>query len=120
MVKPPITIRLTPPIDELLQGIRGEDGRPLPGKSVNGRLSVVCARYMAIMERHGLELKKEEADVLSAFLEEARAEPLLIRHLADEVRDSEFTGSPAADQLIAKLRGASFADLVATVERLGF
>jgi len=39
-----------------------------------------------------------------------------IPHLADEVEDSDHD----APDLVEKLRSASFADLVATVEKLGF
>jgi len=88
--------------------------------SVSGRLNTAAERYLEILRRHGLELTDEETLILGNCLSGSYAEPLLIRHLADEVADSEFADSPAGLSLIEKLRSATFADLVATVERLGF
>lgn len=87
--------------------------------SVSGRINTAAERYLEILRRHGVDLTEEETLILGSCLSGSFVEPLLIRHLADEVADSEFADQPAAKTLIKKLSGASFADLVATVERLG-
>jgi hypothetical protein len=84
------------------------------------KLPRIAERYAEILKRHGLELTEDETQVLGDCLCGTWAEPLLLRHLADEVADSDHAGTPAALSLQAKLQSASFADVVATVEKLGF
>lgn len=88
--------------------------------SVSGRINRMAERYAVIIKRHAIELTEGEAFVLADCLNGTWAEPLLIRHLADEVADSGHADSSDAKSLIKKLESASFADLVATVESLGF
>ena len=104
-----------PPLMALIEGLEDRD-------SVSGRINRAAERYLAILERHGLDLTDAERHVLGNCLSGSWVEPLLIRHLADEIADSEFwdAGDPAARSLVEKIRAASFADLVATVEKLGF
>ena len=90
------------------------------GQSLSGRLNQMAERYLAICREHGVDLTDEEATILGNCLSGTFVEPLLIRHLADEVEDSEWADEEAAKSLIRKLRSASYADLVATVEKLGF
>ena len=106
------------PLMELTNGCDATSGP----NSVSGRINRTAERYLAILQRHGLDLTEQERDVLKSCLSGSWVEPLLIRHLADEVEDSERfeEQDPAALTLVDKLRGASFADLVATVEKLGF
>lgn len=68
---------------------------------------------------NGHNLTEQEL-IFGNCLSESWAEPLLIRHLADEVHDSEFADTKTGRALTRKLNEAPFADLVATVERLGF
>ena len=98
-----------PPLIELTENLK-------PGDSVSGRINRTAERYQAICRRHGIDLTDDERAVLQDVLNGTWTEPLLIHHLAGEVADSEFD----APQLVEKLRAASFADLVATVEKLGF
>lgn len=91
------------------------------GESVSGRINRCADRYLAIVQRSGLDLTEDEKHILGNCLSGSWADPLLIRHLADEVEDSEFyEESDVAKELVMKLLDASFADLVATVEKLGF
>ena len=102
-----------PPLEALTADLKGSE-------SVSGRINRAAERYMAILELHGIDLTSQERLILGSCLSGSWAEPLLIRHLADEVEDCEWAEEPAAQTLAAKLRAASFADLVATVEKLGF
>lgn len=101
-----------PPLEALTSSLTDED-------SVSGRLNRAAERYLEIVKRHDLKLTDEERTILGNCLSGSWADPLLIRHLAIEVADSEYD-SKAAKALIKKLESATFADLVATVERLGF
>ena len=98
-----------PPLAELTNNLK-------PGDTVSGRINRAAERYMAICRRHGVDLTDEERAVLADVLNGTWADPLLIRHLADEVEDSDHN----APALVEKLKSASFADLVATVEKLRF
>ena len=98
-----------PPLAELTENLK-------PGDSVSGRINRAAERYMAICRRHGVEITDEERPVLQDVLSGTWADPLLIRHLVDEVEDSDHN----APELAEKLRSASFADLVALVEELGY
>ena len=102
-----------PPLVEL---IGRESSDSITRDSVSGRLNRCAERYLEIVKRHGLDLTKEERQILGNVLAGSWADPLLIRHLAEEVEDSEFD----APDLVDKLVTASFADLVAEVERLGY
>lgn len=101
-----------PPLAELTE----RENHDSAHDSVSGRINRAAERYLAILRRHGIDLTDEERNILGNVLSGTWADPLLIRHLADEVEDSEFD----APNLVAKLRSASFADLVATVDNLGF
>lgn len=102
-----------PPLEALTSNLPGAD-------SVSGRINRAAERYLEIMQRHGIDLNGDERLILGNCLSGSWAAPLLIHHLADEVADSEWSRRPAAKTLIKKLQTAGFADLVATVERLGF
>lgn len=82
------------------------------------RLPRAAERYAEIVKRHGIDLTDDERQVLGDCLSGTWADPLLLRHLADEVMDSDHAGTPAATSLAEKLRATSFADIVATVEKL--
>lgn len=102
-----------PPLLDLTGNLTAED-------SVSGRINRCAERYRAILNRHGIDLDAEESVILGNCLSGGWVEPLLIRHLDTEIEESEYADSAAAKRLISKLRSASFADRVATVERLGF
>lgn len=102
-----------PPLEALTSSLSDED-------SVSGRINRAAERYLEIVKRHDLKLTEEERLILGNCLSGSWVDPLLIRHLADEVADSEYADTKDAKVLIKKLQNANFADLVAEVERLGY
>ena len=88
---------------------------------ISGRLNLAAERYMEIMKRHGLELSEPERQCIAHICNIGFMSTLEIRELPFEVRMTAFEceglDKPA---LAARLEAASFADLVAVVESLGF
>lgn len=101
-----------PPLVALTENLRD-------GDSVSGRVNQVAERYAEIVRRDAIPLTDGERHVLASVLMGALVEPLLIRHLADEVEDSDLADTDDARSLMAKLRPAAFAQLAATVESVG-
>jgi len=91
---------------------------------ISGRVNRTAERYLEILRFHGLMLNEAERACLILICGIGFMSPEDIRDLPDEVRFSEFDDSRldrnAKEALAAKLEAASFADLVATVEELGF
>jgi hypothetical protein len=88
---------------------------------ISGRINLAAERYMEIMRRHGLELSEPERQCLAHICNFGFMSTLEIRELPFEVGLTQFEceGLDKA-ALKAKLEAASFADLVAVVESLGF
>ena len=88
---------------------------------ISGRLNRTAERYLEILKAHGLQLTEPERLCLTHICDFGFMSPLEIRELPMEVTltrfDCEGLDKPA---LAAKLQAASFADLVAVVESLGF
>ena len=88
---------------------------------ISGRINLAAERYMEIMRRHGLELTEPERQCIAHICNFGFMSTLEIRELPFEVGLTQFEceglDKPA---LKAKLEAASFADLVAVVESLGF
>ena len=88
---------------------------------ISGRLNRTAERYLELMKLHGLELTEPERRCLAHLCGVGFMSPLEIRELPLEVEltafECEGLDKPA---LAARLRAASFADLVAVVESLGF
>jgi hypothetical protein len=101
------------PLQELANSLK-------PGQSLSGRLNTMAERYADIVKQHGIELTEAETQVLGDCCSGTWMEPLLIRHLADEVRASDHAWTEAAESLAKKLDAASFADVIATIEKNGF
>lgn len=88
---------------------------------ISGKVNRTAERYLEIIRSHGLELSAPERACLVHICGIGFMAPQEIRELPDEVRFSEFEiDGLDKDTLAAKLESASFADLVATVEALGF
>jgi hypothetical protein len=89
---------------------------------ISGKLNRTAERYMEILEHHGLELTEPERLCLAHICHIGFMSPLEISELSFEVSCHRVrmrrTGQAVA--LAAKLEPASFADLVAVVESLGF
>lgn len=88
---------------------------------ISGRLNRTAERYLEILRTHGLTLSEPEKRCISHICGIGYMSPQEIRELPFEVgmTDFECDGLDKA-VLKAKLEAASFADLVAVVEALGF
>jgi len=88
---------------------------------ISGKLNRAAERYLEIMRRHGVELSDPERQCLLKVCEAGYLAPYEIDEMADDVRDGEFDIEGLdTGVLVAKLEAASFADLVAVVEDLGY
>lgn len=88
---------------------------------ISGKLNRTAERYLEILHHHGLELTEPERRCLAHICHIGFMSPLEIHELPFEVSMTTFDcdGLDKA-ALAAKLDQASFADLVAIVESLGF
>lgn len=88
---------------------------------ISGRLNRTAERYLEILRDHGLALTEPERQCIAHICNIGFMSPLEIRELAFEVTLTHFEcdGLDKA-KLAGKLETASFADLVAVVESLGF
>jgi hypothetical protein len=88
---------------------------------ISGRINRTAERYLELLKVHGLELTEPERQCIAHICHIGWMSPLEIRELPMEVELTRFEceglDKPA---LAAKLGAASFADLVAVVESLGF
>jgi len=88
---------------------------------ISGKINRTAERYLEIMRHHSIELTEPEWVCLTKICDLGFMAPLEILELADEVRAAEFEVEGLdREALIIKLESASFADLVAVVEELGF
>lgn len=88
---------------------------------ISGKLNRAAERYLEIVRRHGVELTDPERRCLLKVCEAGYLAPYEITELADDVRDGQFDiDGLDTTALVAKLETASFADLVAIVEGLGY
>ena len=88
---------------------------------ISGKLNRTAERYMEILKYHGLELTEPERQCLAHICHIGFMSPLEIQELAFEVTLTTFDCEGLnKDELAVKLESASFADLVAIVEMLGF
>lgn len=88
---------------------------------ISGKVNRTAERYLEILKYHGLELSEQERDCLAQICGIGFMAPEEIRELPDEVRFGTFASQGFDKEVLAaKLEAASFADLVAVVESLGF
>jgi hypothetical protein len=88
---------------------------------ISGRLNRTAERYLEILKYHGLELTEPERQCLTHICHFGFMAPLEIRELSDEVSLTKFDCDGLDKAALGKkLDEASFADLVAVVESLGF
>ena len=89
---------------------------------VTERINKIFDRYDHLVRSCALKLEPGEKQVLLNVLSGAFVEPLYIECIAQEVLDSEDyeSGDPAAKSLYEKCASATYPELLATVERLGF
>jgi len=88
---------------------------------ISGKLNRVGERYLEIMRRHAIDLTGPERQCLLKVCEAGYLAPYEIDEMADDVRDGKFDiDGLDTEALVSKLKAASFADLVAVVEDLGY
>ncbi|MBI4290365.1 MAG: hypothetical protein HY661_02655 [Betaproteobacteria bacterium] len=88
---------------------------------VSGKINRTAERYLEIMRHHGLELSEAERACIAHICDVGFMAPQEIRDLPFEVRQAEFQCEQLDKEALAtRLEAASFADLVAVVEELGF
>lgn len=88
---------------------------------ISGKLNRTAERYLEILKRHGLELTAPERACLAHICHIGFMSPLEIEELPFEVTVARFECEGLDKAALAtKLEAASFADLVAIVESLGF
>lgn len=88
---------------------------------ISGKINRTAERYLELMKRHGVALSEPERQCIAHICQIGWMSPLEIRELPLEVELTRFE-APGLDKhaLAARLEAASFADLVAVVESLGF
>lgn len=88
---------------------------------ISGKLNRTAERYLEILGHHGLDLTEPERLCLRHICNIGFMSPLEISELSFEVSITAFECEGLDKQgLAAKLESASFADLIAVVESLGF
>lgn len=103
-----------PPLAILAQGQKNT-------LEISGKLNRTAERYLEILKAHGLELSEPERRCLAHICHIGFMSPLEITELPFEVTMTRFDCDGLDKKALAtKLEQASFADLVAIVESLGF
>jgi len=88
---------------------------------ISGKINRTAERYLEIMRDHGLDLSQAERACIAHVCDFGFVAPQEIRELPFEVRQTEFECEGLnKEALAARLEAASFEDLVAIVEELGF
>ena len=88
---------------------------------ISGRLNRTAERYLELQRHHGIELTEPERRCIAHICHIGFMSPLEIRELPMEVGLTRFECEGLDKVALAgKLEAASFADLVAVVESLGF
>lgn len=88
---------------------------------ISGKINRTAERYLELMKHHGVALSEPERLCIAHICQIGWMSPLEIRELPMEVELTRYeaVGLDKA-ALAARLQAASFADLVAVVESLGF
>lgn len=88
---------------------------------ISGKINRTAERYLELMRHHGVELTAPERQCLAHICQIGFMSPLEIHELPMEVKLTRFE-CEGLDKVVLehKLKSASFADLVAVVESLGF
>ena len=103
-----------PPLAILTEGQRNT-------LEISGRINRTAERYLELQRHHGIELTEPERRCIAHICHIGFMSPLEIRELPMEVGLTRFECEGLDKVALAgKLEAASFADLVAVVESLGF
>ena len=106
------SIYMNPPLYRARETVRN-------GQSFAARLGEICERYQLICKQPP-ELSEREQVLLGNTLSGSLVEPLLIKHLDDELEDSDAGDPSELRDLAARVRDMSIAERVAMIEHLGF
>lgn len=88
---------------------------------ISGKINRTAERYLEILRHHGLELSEPERQCIAHICNIGFMSPEEIRELPFEVSLTKFECDGLDKVALAtKLDAASFADLVAVVESVGF
>ena len=88
---------------------------------ISGRINRTAERYLALLQSHHVDLTEPERQCLTRICEAGFLAPYEIEDLPYEVRDMDIQIEGLdREALFKKLESASFADLVAVVEDLGY
>ncbi len=88
---------------------------------ISGKINRTAERYLEMMRHYGLDLSQAERACIAHVCDAGFMAPQEIRELAFEVRETNFQCERLDKEALAtKLEAASFADLIALVEDLGF
>ena len=87
---------------------------------VTARLNQIWDRYEYIIKTQSIKLSSDESFILKSILSGSFIDPVLIDNLYSEITDSEeyLSGDETAKSLANKFENASYAQLLATIERL--
>ena len=103
-----------PPLAILTQGQKNT-------LEISGKVNRTAERYLELMKCHGVDLTEPERQCIAHICQIGFMSPLEIRELPMEVELTRFECEGLDKQvLLNKLKAASFADLIALVETLGF
>jgi len=85
----------------------------------SGRINITAERYLELVRQHGLDLSQAEKNCLKQICGAGFLTLMEIHELADDVRDSDYSHPEInLEDLAEKLEAASFADILATIEKL--
>lgn len=112
MAKKRTSIYLAPPLTRVEENLA-------EGRSLSARLATIAERYALICSQ-APTLNDQERHLLGNTLSGSLVEPLLIKHLDDELEDSDAGDLSALRDLAARVRAMSYAERVALIESLGF
>lgn len=98
------------------------DHLELHATSRTRRINQIWDRYDSIIGDCSLELEPDERQALTNALTGKFIDQTAIRFLAKIILESDdyAAGSEAAKRLYLKLKGATYPELLATIERAGF
>lgn len=106
------SIYLSPPLERVNEALR-------EGQSLSARLATIAERYELVCSEQP-DLTDDERHLLGNTLSGTLIKPLLIKHLDDEIEDSDAGDPSALRDLAARVREMSLAERVAMIESLGF
>lgn len=89
-------------------------------REVSNAINTAVERYQWVCKHHSIELTEAEARILYNTLNGTHIDELLLRHLHEEILESDDGELPAAKALAEKIESASMADIIGTLEKLGF